>query len=309
MALDVSVDLCGISLRNPLVLASGIWGSCAETLVRVGRAGAGAVTAKSCSLEPRQGHPNPTVLDWGHGLINAIGLSNPGAWEEKRILQRAAVGLKEMGVPLIASVFAETIVSFQRTVEIIAQAEPDLIELNISCPNVEDEFGRPFALDPIMAAKVTAAVREVYKGILSVKLSPNVPDIVQVARAVEKAGADLLTAVNTLGPGMVIDVHAGRPVLSNKVGGISGAALRPIAVRCVYEITQAVSIPVIGMGGVLTGEDAMQMLMAGATAVGIGSALYYYGEAAFMRILGELEELMVQEGYSSIKEFRGCAHG
>ena len=133
--------------------------------------------------------------------------------------------------------------------------------------------------------------------------------IVAIARAVADAGADGLTAVNTLGPGMIIDVRARRPVLANRVGGISGAALRPIAVRCVYEITAAVDLPVIGVGGVLSGEDAMQMIMAGATAVGLGSALYRDGSAVFARILCELEELMRSEGYSSLAEFRGCAHG
>jgi dihydroorotate dehydrogenase (NAD+) catalytic subunit len=141
-----------------------------------------------------------------------------------------------------------------------------------------------------------------------VKLSPNAQEIVAVARAVADAGADGLTAVNTLGPGMIIDVRARRPVLANLVGGLSGAALRPVAVRCVYEISQAVHLPIIGTGGVLCGEDAAQMIMAGATAVGIGSALYRDGSGAFARIRGELEEFMRQEGYSCLSEFRGCAH-
>jgi len=306
--IDLSADLCGVRLRNPLVLASGIWGCCAETLVRAARAGAGAVTAKSCSLEPRKGHPNPTVLDWGGGLINAVGLANPGAAEERDILRAARQALEPLGVPLIASVFGHSPGEFCQAVRLVAQAEPDFIELNISCPNVESEFGRPFALDPVAAAGVTAAVREVYPGRLLGKLSPNTPDIVDVARAVAAAGADGLTAVNTLGPGMIIDVRARRPVLANLVGGISGAALRPVAVRCVYEITRAVSIPVIGTGGVLSGEDAMEMIMAGATAVGIGSALHTEGEGAFARILAELKELMREEGYRSLGQFRGCAH-
>jgi dihydroorotate dehydrogenase (NAD+) catalytic subunit len=307
MALDLRVNLCGVELRNPLVLASGVWGCSAETLIRLGREGAGAVTAKSCSLEPRRGHPNPTVLPWEAGLINAVGLANPGAAEEREILRQAKAGLAPLGVPLIASVFGHTREEFCRAVEVVAEAAPDFIELNISCPNVESEFGRPFALDPDAAARVTAAVRARYPGRLLVKLSPNAPEIVQVAQAVAAAGADGLTAVNTLGPGMIIDVRARRPILANRVGGISGAALRPIAVRCVYEIARAVKLPIIGTGGVESGEDAMQMLMAGATAVGIGSALYRHGAAAFRRILAELEDLMRQEGYTRIQEFRGCA--
>lgn len=305
---DTSAQLSGVTLRNPLVLASGIWGSCAATLVRLAREGAGAVTSKSCSLQPRQGHPNPTVLDWGPGLINAVGLANPGAAEEGVILRAARAELAPLGVPLIASVYGHTRHDFCEAVRLVAEAEPDFIELNISCPNVESEFGRPFALDPVAAAGVTAAVRAVYRGRLLVKLSPNAQEIVAVARAVADAGADGLTAVNTLGPGMIIDVRARRPVLANLVGGLSGAALRPVAVRCVYEISQAVHLPIIGTGGVLCGEDAAQMIMAGATAVGIGSALYRDGSGAFARIHGELEEFMRQEGYSCLGEFRGCAH-
>lgn len=306
--IDVSVDVCGITWHSPLVLASGIWGCCAETLVRLAREGAGAVTAKSCSLEPRRGHPNPTVLDWGHGLINAVGLANPGAAAMVGILRAAKEGLRPLGVPLIASVFGESQASFVRAVEVIAEAEPDYIELNISCPNVEAEFGRPFAMDPLAAAQVTGAVRRAYAGRLLVKLSPNAPDIVAVAKAVAAEGADGLVAVNTLGPGMFIDVRARRPILANKVGGISGEALLPIALRCVYEITQAVDLPVIGVGGVMSGEDALQMVMAGATAVGIGSALRRLGDGAFRRIRAELEALMAEEGLRSLAEARGCAH-
>lgn len=306
--IDLSVNLCGMTLPTPLVLASGIWGSAAGTMIRLARNGAGAVTSKSCSLEPRAGHPNPTVLDWGGGLINAVGLSNPGAPAERGVLREAKAGLAPLGVPLIASVFANTREDFRRVVEIVAEAEPDFIELNISCPNVESEFGQPFALDPAAAAGVMETVRRAYTGRTLVKLSPNAPNIVQVARAVADAGADGLTAVNTLGPGMLIDVRARRPILSNLVGGISGAALHPIAVRCVYELTTAVGIPVIGTGGVSTGEDAMRMLMAGATAVGVGSALHSRGPDAFRLILDELEQLMREEGYSYVNEFRGCAH-
>lgn len=307
-AADLSVELCGVRLRNPLILASGIWGSCAETLVRLGLRGAGAVTAKSCSLEPREGHPNPTVLDWGAGLINAIGLANPGARAQREVLRRAREGLAPHGVPLIASVYGHREREFAEAARIVAEAEPDLLEANISCPNVESEFGRPFALDPHAAAGVTAALRRVYEGPLLVKLSPNAPDIVEVARAVADAGADAITAVNTLGPGMVIDVRARRPVLSNLVGGVSGAALRPIAVRCVYEISRAVNLPIVGTGGVLSGEDALQMILAGATAVGVGTALYHHGDGAFDRILGELGRLMADEGITTLSEVRGCAH-
>jgi dihydroorotate dehydrogenase (NAD+) catalytic subunit len=307
-SLDLNVNLAGVTLRNPLVLASGIWGCSAATLVRAAKSGAGAVTSKSCSLERRKGHPNPSVLPWEAGLINAVGLANPGAAEERLILREAQQGLQPLGVPLIASVFGSTPDEFALAVELVAEADPDIIELNISCPNVQSEYGYPFALEPQAAAAVTRAVRRVFRGRLIVKLSPNAPDIVAVARTVADAGADGLTAVNTLGPGMLIDTHARRPILSNKVGGVSGAALRPIALRCVYDITRAVSLPVIGTGGIDSGEAALQMLMAGATAVGIGSALAYEGEAAFSRITHELCVLMNAEGFTSIEALRGSAH-
>ena len=306
--IDLSVDLCGVPLRNPLILASGIWGSAADTLIRLGREGAGAVTAKSCSIEPRQGHANPTVLEWDGGLINAVGLANPGARAERDVLLRAKEGLARIAVPLIASVFGHSVTAFCQAAERVAEAEPDLLELNISCPNVEAEYGRPFALDPVAARRVTHAVRQIWAGPLLVKLSPNALDITDVARAVVEAGADGITAVNTLGPGMIIDVRARKPVLSNRVGGVSGTALRPIAVRCVYEITRAVDVPVVGTGGVESGEHALQMIMAGATAVGIGSALHFRGERVFGDVVDELQTIMRGEGYKSLSQVRGCIH-
>lgn len=308
MTLDLSVELAGVRLPNPLVLASGIWGSAAGTLVRAAQGGAGAVTSKSCSLEPRAGHPNPTVLHWGHGLINAVGLSNPGAIAEREELARARAGLVGTGAALIASVFGDSPAAFAQAVEIVAQAEPEIIELNISCPNVESEFGQPFALDPAAAGQVTGAVRGVYRGPLLVKLSPNADDLLAVGRAVVAAGADGLTMGNTLGPGMLIDLEARRPILSNRVGGLSGPAVRPVAVRCIYELAAALDVPIVGVGGVSSGHDALEMIMAGATAVGIGSALYAEGEAVFGRVLAEMRAWMQQEGVASLEEIRGCAH-
>jgi len=303
---DLSVELCGIRLRNPLILASGILGTGPDLLVRVARAGAGAVTTKSCSLKPRKGHPNPTVLDWGHGLINAVGLANPGLEEMSRIIAQAKELLKPLGVPLIASIFGG------KTEEFAALARklnslPDFIEVNISCPNVEAEMGRPFATDARMAAQVTAAVREASQVPVIVKLSPNVTDIAYIARAVEEAGADAISAINTVS-GMVIDIHSGRPVLANRIGGISGPAIKPIALRCIYEITRVVKVPVIGIGGVTSGKDALEMIMAGATAVGIGSAVYYRGVEAFGQIAGEMRDLMAELGYETLAEVRGLAH-
>lgn len=189
----------------------------------------------------------------------------------------------------------------------MAAARPHLIELNISCPNVRDEFGTPFAASPRDAAAVTAAVKAVVDIPISVKLAPNVPDIGRIAAAVVAAGADAITAINTM-PGMVIDAAAGRPVLSNRVGGVSGPALKPIALRCVYEIARVVQVPIIGTGGVTTGRDAAEMIMAGATAVGVGSAVWTRGVPVLGEIASELAAFMGAEGYETLEEMRGLAH-
>ena len=305
---DLHCVLCGVQLKTPLILASGIWGTSAGLLARAARNGAAAVTSKSCGLEKRTGHPNPTVLDWGEGLINAVGLANPGVEEEIQILRQTKQLLRPLGAPLIASIFGKTAREFAEVADKIQGAGPDFIEANISCPNVEADLGLPFALEPSSAARVTEAIHRVTQIPLIVKLSPNTPYLSQVARAVENAGADAIAAVNTLGPGMIIDVRAGQPVLSNIVGGVSGPAIRPIAVRCVYEICQAVTIPVIGIGGIMRAEDVVQMIMAGATAVGLGSALHYRGEGAFSAITDELRHFMREQRYATLSEFRGIAH-
>jgi len=306
---DLIVNLCGKCLPSPLILASGILGTEADLLARVARAGAGAVTAKSCSLHPRAGHPNPTVLAWEHGLINAVGLANPGVDAEVEELSRAQALLRPLGAALIASIFADTVENYARVAARIVLAEPDLVEVNISCPNVHDEFGAPFSADAGAAADVTAAVKDSIAGraAVLVKLSPNVADIATIARAVERAGADGISAINTL-TGMVIDLHARRPILANRTGGLSGPAIRPLAVRCVYEIYRAVRLPIVGMGGVSSGHDAVEMIMAGATAVGIGSAVYGEGPEAFARIRDEMAALMAELGYEHVEDMRGAAH-
>jgi dihydroorotate dehydrogenase (NAD+) catalytic subunit len=301
--------LCGVELPNPLVLASGILGTDAGLLARVAEAGAGGVTAKSCSLEPRAGHSNPTVLAWGPGLINAVGLANPGIEAEVVELRRAKELLRPHGAALIASIFGDTVENYARVAARVMDAAPDLVEVNISCPNVHDEFGVPFAADTTAAAEVTTAVKQALAGQVPilVKLSPNVTDIAAIARAVEAAGADGICAINTL-TGMIIDVHARRPVLANRTGGLSGPAIRPLAVRCVYEIYEAVSIPILGTGGVASGRDAIELIMAGATAVGLGSAVYGDGPRAFGRIHQETQALMAELGFTSVAEMRGVAH-
>lgn len=302
---DLGVTIAGVRLPGPLVLASGILGTHASLMERAARAGAGAVTAKSVGPRPRGGHVNPSCVDLGPGLLNAIGLANPGAEAEVALLAETRRALAPLGVPLIASIFADRVEGFARVAEIVARAEPDMLELNISCPNVGSELGEPFAGSAASAAAVTAAVRAAVGLPLIVKLAPNVPDIGRIAAAVVDAGADAICAINTM-PGMAIDLESGRPVLHNQSGGLSGPALKAIALNAVFQVARAVSVPIIGTGGVMSGADALEMISAGATAVGVGSAVYYEGPAAFGRIQRELEAWLAERG-ETLDSVRGRA--
>jgi dihydroorotate dehydrogenase (NAD+) catalytic subunit len=267
----------------------------------------GAITTKSVSLQPRAGYKNPVVVDFGAGLINAVGLSNPGVEVMVDEIRRARARLAPLGVPVIASIFANTIYDFGTLARYISEGEPDLVEANISCPNLDARYEQMFAASPYVSAQVVRRIKGNTDIPLIVKLSPNVEDIVSVAQAVVEAGADGISAINSLGPGMVVDVETARPVLANRIGGVSGPAIRPIAIRCIYDICRAVDVPVIGIGGVSTGRDVVEMLLVGATAVGIGSAVNYHGLEVFSQAIEGVEQYMCRHGYLSVDEFRGRA--
>jgi dihydroorotate dehydrogenase (NAD+) catalytic subunit len=304
---DLSVTLCGARLPNPTVLASGILGLSQEILGRLARSGCGAVTTKSCSLQPRTGYHNPVIVDWGYGLINAVGLSNPGVEVMAEEIRLARQRLAPLDAPIIASIFANTIYDFGVVARYISEAQPNLIEVNISCPNLDARFEQMFATSPYVAAQVTRRVKENTKIPVIVKLSPNVEDIAKVAREVEAAGADAINAINSLGPGLLLDIETGQPVLANRWGGVSGPAIRPIAVKCVRDVCKAVKIPVIGTGGVTDARDAVEMILVGATAVGIGSAVNYRGMGVFGEVAAGVAKYMRRHGYARLEDFRGKA--
>jgi dihydroorotate dehydrogenase (NAD+) catalytic subunit len=237
-------------------------------------------------------------------------LANPGAQAEVALLRAASVRLAPLNVPLIASIFGGPPQEFGTVARIAAQAQPAMIEVNISCPNVHSEFGEPYAGSPDAAAEVTGYVKEAVAGAgipVIVKLAPNVPSIGRIARAVVTAGADALCVINTM-PGMVIDVESGQALLANRSGGLSGPAIKPIALKCVYDARRACpETPIIGAGGVTTGIDAVEMLMAGATAVGVGSAIYYRGVDAIAAIKHELSEWL-DSHHCGLEDIQGAAH-
>jgi dihydroorotate dehydrogenase (NAD+) catalytic subunit len=292
------------NFSNPLVLASGILGVTASSMHNIIHMGAGGVTVKSISKEPRTGHPNPTMIGTETYFLNAVGLSNPGIGHAIEELKK----FKELtNAPLIGSIFAGTPNEFGELAGRICEAPIDFLEVDISCPNVSREFGDPFAYSIPAVELITKKVKAKSTVPISMKLSPNAWNIVDLAKASEANGADAITAVNTVS-GMAIDVRARFPILHNKQGGVSGPALFPIALKCVYDIYGAVKIPIIGTGGVTNGEDALSMIMAGATLVGVGSAVYFRGEEVFQKINEEMKEIMREEKINSLDEIRGCAH-
>ncbi|HIH19422.1 TPA: dihydroorotate dehydrogenase [Candidatus Micrarchaeota archaeon] len=298
--MGLETQLCKMKLRNPTVLASGIRGNNAHLLIRAAKEGAGAVTSKSCSLAPREGHNNPTMINTPEAMLNAIGLSNPGVEEEIGEIRAAVMGAK---VPVIASIVAFSIEDFGKVAERISEAAPHMIEVDAACPNTHRE-GRMFSACAQDAAAVAKAVEEATNIPFSMKLSPDVPNIGEIAQACVDAGADAITAINTMG-GMYVDAYARRAVLHNWFGGVSGPALKPVALKAVYNIRKAVGpkIPIIGTGGISTGMDAIEMIMAGANAVGIGSAVVLR-KNVFKGVCSEMSAFMKEKGYKRLYELK-----
>ena len=305
----LKVKLVNRYLDSPLILASGILGTEAELIARVASTGLGAVSTKSCGLQARSGHENPTIIAFEHGLLNAVGLSNPGVEAEIVEIKKLKSLLKEkqLKTKIIASFFGFSSEEFVKVASLLVKARPDYLEMNPSCPNVASETKESFSDTPSGIYQLTKAVKSVIGNVpLIVKLSPNVTNIVAIAKAACEGGADAICAINTL-LGMAIDPESGRPILSNKMGGVSGPAIKPVALRCVYQISQAVGVPVIGLGGVASVEDVLEMSYAGASAIGIGSAVYQ-GKIEIFKIINEqLETWLEKRNINSINNLRGKA--
>jgi len=304
---NLSVSFHGIQFSNPTVLASGVLGVTASTWRSVVQNGAGGITTKSIWLEAHHGHPNPTIITTEHYMMNAVGLSDAGV---TKAASEIAIYNEDKKSPVIASIVAASPSDFAEIAEKVAALPVDIIEANISCPNVEGEFGRPFACVRSDAKQVTETVKAAVKKVnpnlpVVIKLSPNVTDIKEIAYACAEGGADGFCLINTIGPGLAINLETRVPILANKVGGVSGPVIKPIAVKMVYDVYQTTKLPIIGTGGITTGEDALEIMMAGASLVGMGSAVYYRGIDVFKKVTKEMNAWLDENGVENVTDIIG----
>lgn len=300
---ELGVEIAGLELKNPFILASGIWGETGSTLARALRAGAGAVVTKSIGSKPRPGYANPTVVEVPTGYINAMGLPNPGIEAYKDELEEAL----RPGKPVIGSIFGAGAGEFSLLARKMEGFGVHALELNLSCPHAKG-FGAQLGQDQDITRKITAAVKSAVSIPVFVKLTPNVPSIATIGKAAESGGADAVVAINTL-RGMAIDLELGRPVLSHGAGGYSGPGIRPVGIACVYDLFETVKIPIIGLGGICTGEDAAEYLMAGATAVQVGSVVCKKRDRTFTHLCRELARFLSSHHHRSARSLTGKAHG
>jgi dihydroorotate dehydrogenase (NAD+) catalytic subunit len=300
----LETSICGIQLRNPTVLAAGILGVSKTYFGELIDNGIGMITIKSISRLEQTGHASPCVLPYEAGLINAVGYPNPGleaALEEFGDLQ----GIE---VPVVANIIGKNADDFDYMSKNFLPYDFSAVEMVLSCPHTPGYGMLAGQHTPEATYESVSVVRKNTSLPLIVKLTPNVGDITLLAKAAQDAGADAISACNSVGPGMVINIDSKEPVLDFTIGGLSGPAIKPIAIKSVYEIYEQVDIPIIGIGGITTGRDAIEMMMAGASAVGIGSAVYYRGVSVFKKINDEMEEWLKANHYSSVQEIVGIAH-
>ena len=293
---NLSVELCGVKFKNPVIAASGTYGFGREFDEIYNISKIGGLSTKGLTLEPRLGNPVPRIAEGPSVILNAVGLQNPGV---EHFIKYDLPWLKEKGTVIIANVAGRTLEDYEGICNRL-NGLVDMVELNISCPNVR-AGGMALGIRPENIEEVTQITKkQLTKTPLIVKLSPNVESIATNAKAAERGGADCISLINTL-TGMVIDIEKRKPIIANNTGGVSGAGIKPIAVRMVYEASHAVNIPVIGMGGIMTGEDAIEFMMAGATAVQVGTA-NFYDVNAMPKIINQMDEWLNKHGIKSVKE-------
>ncbi|MCS3900650.1 dihydroorotate dehydrogenase (NAD+) catalytic subunit [Methanococcus voltae] len=302
----LNLNLFGINFKNPVFLAAGVMGETGSAMRRIAKNGAGAVCTKSIGIEKKPGHNNPTMVEVEGGFLNAMGLPNPGIDEYIEEIEYVRKQMHELDVKIIGSIYGKNEKEFAEVAEKIVDYV-DLIELNISCPHAGGGYGSSIGQDCNLSHKVVSSVKNLSDVPVVAKLTPNVTDIKEIAVSVEDAGADGITAINTLGPGMVIDIDAKKPILGNIYGGMSGKAVKPIAIKNVYDIYSAVDIPIIGVGGITTGRDAIEFMMAGASAVQVGTGVYYRGYDIFNKINDEIKEYLLKNELS-MNDIIGCVH-
>lgn len=298
--MNLAIDFAGVAMKNPVTTASGTFGSGAEYSEFVDLGELGAVTTKGVANVPWPGNPTPRICETYGGMLNAIGLQNPGI---DLFIERDIPFLRKYDTRIIVNVCGRTPEEYVEVVRRLGTEDVDLLEINISCPNVE-AGGLAFGQDPKLVEKITSQIKDAAKQPVIMKLSPNVTDIAEVAQAAEAGGADAVSLINTL-TGMKIDISRRTFALANKTGGLSGPAVKPVAVRMVYQTAQAVKIPVLGMGGICTAEDALEFIMAGASMVAVGTA-NFHNPSATVDIIRGIEAFMRENQVDDIRELIGC---
>lgn len=299
MELDMSVEICGLKLKNPVIAASGTFGFGREHAEYIDLNMLGGISVKGLTLKPRKGNRPPRVAETPAGMLNSVGLQNPGV---HYFIENELPFLRKYNTVVIANIAGNTVAEYCEMAEILSEADIDAIELNVSCPNVK-EGCIAFGSTPAGITEITQQVRKYAKKPLIVKLTPNVTSIADTAAAAEAAGADAVSLINTL-LGMAIDIETRRPILANNTGGLSGPAVKPVAVRMVYEVSQTVKIPVIGMGGISSGNDAIEFMLAGADAVMVGTAGMIYPDAC-IKVIDGIEQYMRKHGFGRAAEVTG----
>ena len=300
--MNTEVNIAGVSFKNPVMTASGTFGSGMEYGEFVDLGALGGVVTKGVSAEPWEGNPTPRVCETPSGMLNAIGLQNPGA---ELFIKRDIPFLLQYDTRIVVNVCGHTAEEYIRAVEMLNDTPADLFEINISCPNVT-RGGIAFGTDPKSVEHITDTLKQCSQKPLIIKLSPNVTDITEMARAAEAGGADAVSLINTL-VGMKIDIRTRKPFLGNRTGGLSGPAIRPVAVNMVYRVYEAVKVPIIGMGGIMSGADALEFIMAGATGVAVGTANFREPYSTIRTVVG-IEKYMRENEIEDIHELIGCAH-